>query len=282
MSPQALLLCSDLDRTLLPNGTDEESPAARDWFQRLAALPEVMLVYATGRDQLLTRKAIHDYELPMPQFVLGDVGSTIYACAPKRWQLWPDWEQHIAPDWAGYTQAQLAALLENIPALRLQEPSKQNTHKLSYYVNLDVNHVQLQTTIHQRLRLQGIKANLIWSEDNLTGEGLLDILPARANKYRALQFLLTQLNFALDQAVFAGDSGNDLPIFASAIPSIVVGNASASIKVEAMQLAALNQTEAALYIAEGGFKGMNGHYAAGILEGVMHYHPSLLAKLEDA
>ena len=44
-----LLLCTDLDRTLIPNGTQPESPRARELFKRLVSHEEVTLVYVTGR-----------------------------------------------------------------------------------------------------------------------------------------------------------------------------------------------------------------------------------------
>ena len=37
----------------------------------------------------------------------------------------------------------------------------------------------------------------------------------------------------------------------------------------------------ALYLAHGGFLGMNGNYSAGILEGVAHYHPDTRLWMED-
>ena len=38
-----LLLCTDLDRTVLPNGPQSESQGARTLFAALAARPEVTL-----------------------------------------------------------------------------------------------------------------------------------------------------------------------------------------------------------------------------------------------
>lgn len=61
-----LLLCSDLDRTLLPNGQQPESPAARQRFTRFVSWPEVMLVYVTGRHRQLVEQAIANYRLPQP------------------------------------------------------------------------------------------------------------------------------------------------------------------------------------------------------------------------
>jgi hypothetical protein len=76
--------------------------------------------------------------------------------------------------------------------------------------------------------------------------------------------------FEPDQTVFAGDSGNDLDVLTSDIPSVLVANADADIKARMATVSA-----AKLYLAKGDFLGMNGNYCAGILEGVAHYHPDI-------
>ncbi|MDD3815092.1 MAG: HAD-IIB family hydrolase [Desulfocapsaceae bacterium] len=276
-----LLICTDLDRTLIPNGEDAESPEARKWFHKLAALPEIVLAYVTGRDQRLVREAVEAYELPLPAFVLGDVGSTIYACEGWSWQHWEAWEAHIAPDWGGRSHAELATLLAGLPDLQIQEEFKQNTHKLSYYVSLGVDHRELMDAMERRLQAEGIHASLIWSIDEPADIGLLDVLPARATKRHAIEFLMEEQGFGLANTVFAGDSGNDLPVLVSPIPAILVHNASKEIKREAQEMASMAGTVATLYLARGGFQGMNGNYAAGILEGLVHYHPALTARLES-
>ena len=55
MNRRPLLLCTDLDRTLIPNGREPESPEARPWFRRLAAEPEVALWAAKEVSPLLRR-----------------------------------------------------------------------------------------------------------------------------------------------------------------------------------------------------------------------------------
>jgi hypothetical protein len=279
---ERLLICTDLDRTLIPNGAETESPEARQWFHKLAAWPEIVLAYVTGRDQVLVREAVEEYQLPLPAFVLGDVGSTIYTCAGWHWQQWEAWEAHIAPDWGGRSHGQLAALLAGLPDLQLQEESKQNSHKLSYYVSLGINHRELLAAMERRLWQEGIHASLIWSIDEPAAIGLLDVLPARATKRHAIEFLMAAQGFGLNNTVFAGDSGNDLPVLVSPIPAIVVHNASPEIKQEALHLAEKAGTTSALYLARGGFHGMNGNYAAGIVEGLAHYHPAIITRLEEA
>ncbi len=268
-----LLLCTDLDRTLLPNGPQAESSGARDKFRRLATQPGVTLVYVTGRDRRLVEDAIDEYQLPQPDYVIADVGSTIYEVQQHDWRSWDKWQQEISPDWAGRSHDEMHVLFRSSLLLKLQEDTKQNTYKLSYYVPLESDHEALMSEMHSTLVNKNIRASLIWSIDELTDTGLLDVLPASANKRHAIEFLMKQLGFDLSHTVFAGDSGNDIAVLASPIRSVLVANASPDVREEARQLALnLGQSDE-LYFAHGSFLGMNGNYSAGILEGVAHYMP---------
>jgi hydroxymethylpyrimidine pyrophosphatase-like HAD family hydrolase len=80
-SDASLLLCSDLDGTLIPDGRAPESPDARPLFRRLAAHRGVCLAYVTGRHPELAEQGLQQANLPQPQFLLGDVGSSIYQTA---------------------------------------------------------------------------------------------------------------------------------------------------------------------------------------------------------
>lgn len=268
-----LLLCTDLDRTLLPNGASEESAAARPVFRQLSARPEITLVYVTGRDSLLVQQAIQQFQLPLPAFVIADVGSTIYQPKAGKWQQWKAWEEKISVDWQGKTHADLEQLLIPFTELKLQENSKQNTHKLSYYISLPMDYNALINDIQQTFSEQQIHVNIIWSIDDLTGFGLLDILPAGAGKRQAIEFLMQQLNYSLNETVFSGDSGNDISVMESPIKSVLVANASEDIRRQAIQQASKNHQANSLYVAEGSLPGMNGNYSAGIIEGVLHFVP---------
>jgi len=271
--PIRLLLCTDLDRTLLPNGPQAESSGARDKFKQLATQPGVTLVYVTGRDRKLVEDAIDEYQLPQPDYVIADVGSTIYEIQQHDWHYRGQWQQEISPDWGGKSHDEMHSLFSRSLLLKLQEDTKQNTYKLSYYVPLESDHEALMSDMHSILVSKNIRASLIWSIDELAGTGLLDVLPASANKRHAIEFLMKQLGFDLSNTIFAGDSGNDLAVLTSPIRSVLVANASSDVRDEAKQMALnLGQIDA-LYFAHGSFLGMNGNYSAGILEGVAHYMP---------
>jgi hypothetical protein len=105
---------------------------------------------------------------------------------------------------------------------------------------------------------------------------LLDVLPSSANKLHAIRFLMRQQGFTLGNTVFAGDSGNDLDVLTSDIRSVLVANADAETKLRAAKASADT-----LYVAKGGYLGMNGNYSAGILEGAAHYWPEVDAWLRE-
>jgi sucrose-6F-phosphate phosphohydrolase len=277
-----LLLCTDLDRTLLPNGPQPESQGARNRFSKLAAEAGVTLVYVTGRDQSLVEQAIIEYQLPQPDYVIADVGSTIYEIQQGTWQHWARWEHEISPDWEGLSHDDMHSMFINLVQLRLQEQTRQNKYKLSYYVPLEADHQALMSQMHAILVARHIRANLIWSVDELANTGLLDVLPASASKQHAIEYLMQQLGFSLSNTVFAGDSGNDLTVLASPIHSVLVANASDEVRQQAMQLALNMGQMNALYIAKGDFLDMNGNYSAGILEGVVHYMPETAEVFESA
>ncbi|MDO9139721.1 MAG: HAD-IIB family hydrolase [Methylobacter sp.] len=270
---ERILLCTDLDRTLLPNGDAPESAQARTLFARLASHPNCTLAYVSGRYKALVQEAIAEFNLPVPNFVIGDVGTSIYQVDAKDWQEWPQWAAEIAADWGGREQPDLQPLFSHLSALTLQESSKQNRFKLSYYLSATADPEPLLSAMRECLTQESIRAELIYSVDESTATGLLDVLPASATKYHAVEFLMQQLGFGLDNTVFAGDSGNDLPVLTSPINSVLVANATDEVRRQALQLAREQATEAALYLAAGGFMGMNGNYGAGILEGVAHYLP---------
>lgn len=275
-----LLLCIDLDRTLIPNGPQPESSSARKMFTELALRDAVTLVYVTGRDKFLVLQAIKNYQLPQPDFVIADVGSTIYRIENMKWSHLEQWDNEISNDWNSKSNKELQKLLRKFKDIRLQEYSKQKQHKLSYYVPLYINHENLITEIKSCFETENIEANLIWSVDDAASIGLLDILPASANKKHAINFIMTKFNFSLDETIFAGDSGNDISVMASPIHSILVANATDNVKNAALEQAYLNGETTSLYIAKGDFLGMNGNYSAGILEGVVHYIPEVKSWFE--
>ncbi|MBW2518000.1 MAG: HAD-IIB family hydrolase [Deltaproteobacteria bacterium] len=268
-----ILVCSDLDRTLIPNGFQEESAPARPVLRRLADNAHIYLAYVSGRDRDLIRDAIEEFYLPEPDYAIGDVGTTLYRITNGNWQLSDAWSDQISRDWHGYTREALAEFLEDVDDIRLQEPEKQNVYKLSFYTDAQVDRQRLVEQIRIVLDERGVSAHIIWSVDEISTTGLLDIVPARANKLRAIRFLMQQERFSEVRTVFAGDSGNDLDVLTSGLQAILVKNATEDVRKHAIESLSATQMTERLYLPRGNFFGMNGHYAAGVLEGLAHFIP---------
>ena len=103
-----ILLCTDMDRTLIPNGESPESPRARTLFGKLCDHPDVTLVYVTGRDMGRVHEGIRSYDLPTPDHVIADVGTTIMTRGGERLV---EWDACIEPDWGGRRIADLQTLV---------------------------------------------------------------------------------------------------------------------------------------------------------------------------
>ncbi len=279
---ERLVLCTDLDGTVVPDGRATESSQARPTLTRLAARPEVILVYVSGRDCGRIATAIDEHQLPVPDYAIADVGTTIYSVVETArggatFVRWHDWSDELARDWGGRNATQLAELLGAVPGLRLQEPDRQGRHKLSFYADLadaDLADAEMAGELTQRLRRHTIAARQIWSRD-AAGRGLVDLLPRRAGKLAAIRRLMDGRGFGPREVVFAGDSGNDLDVLTSGLAAVLVANSSDEVRRTARQEARRRGCADRLYLASGGFLGMNGNYAAGVLEGLAHFDPDV-------
>ncbi|MDP3997972.1 MAG: HAD-IIB family hydrolase [Candidatus Andersenbacteria bacterium] len=273
---EKILLACDLDRTVLPNGPQAESLRARELFSRLVELAEVVLVYVSGRNRHLLQKAIDDFDLPESEYAIGDVGTTIYRVGEQKlWEALVSWDEAIAVDWKGMDWSQVKALFDGIKEIYLQDdsPDFQNKHKVSFYTATNINRDELLEKMYVIADKKGLNLSLIYSIDEIKKVGLLDVLPRSATKLGALKFLQKKLGFVDERVVFAGDSGNDIPVLTSGLPAVLVKNAREEVKKEVLHLMSTTGMQDKIYIAKGDFMGMNGNYAAGVVEGVVHYFP---------
>jgi len=267
-----IMICTDLDRTLLPNGHAPETEGARSIFRHLVHRSNAWLVYVTGRHIQLVDDAIRDYDIPVPHFAVTDVGTRIYRSRNERWEPVREWDDTIQSSMEGFHLQSLKNRLQNVNDLHLQEAPKQNIHKLSYYIIPYASLPETKTAVKKSLEPDYPPVKLVWSRDAESGYGLLDILPAYAGKLDAVRFLIEREGIAQDRVVFAGDSGNDLDILHSDIRGIIVANADPEIKNRARS-AVKDPTR--LYIADGRLENLSGNYSAGVIEGILHYFPEL-------
>lgn len=269
MDSYRVYLATDLDRTLLPNGDRLEPAGAREKFAALIARDDIGLIYVSGRDLSLVSAAIQEFSLPVPDYIVADVGSSVYRRQGGRWQILDEWQVAISRDWAGLVSGDLRELLGEIHGMELQAESKQGLYKLSFQRRPagGINHVvdvlsQKLDELHSKYKA---RCRVVLSVDETSDTGLVDVLPVSANKCAALEFLAKSLSVDVDHIVFSGDSGNDLDVLLSPLPATLVGNASAEVRKIAMD-ALVQRQVSKLYLAKA-------YYAAGILEGFYHYFP---------
>lgn len=274
------LLATDLDRTLLPNGEPPESPGARDLLRAFVEAEALPLAYVTGRRLALVEAAIVEYDVPRPDWVIADVGSSLFEWDGDSWRPSAEWSAWLAEDWPGKEGTDLAPLFEGDGDLHLQEPAAQGPFKLSYFTERDVDAGALRRRLLAKLAAEELRSQVVYSVDEAAQVGLIDVLPARSSKRGALEFLVQREGLAPDAVLFAGDSGNDLEVLLSPTPAVLVANADAGLREEIQGEARRLRTAASLYLARGGELGMNGNYAAGILEGWLHFHPEDRRALE--
>jgi hypothetical protein len=269
---ERIFLCCDLDRTLIPNGEHLESAQARPIFSQIADKESIILAYVTGRNKKLIREAIQTYDLPIPDYAVGDVGATIYRPA-EDWANLSQWQEDIQKNWHHLGWEALKEALQDLSFLVLQEPENQCEYKLSYYANLEIDQNSLKEEIRRLLAPSGVDVNIILSRDDEKGVALVDILPQSASKKDAIEFLRNMENLDAEQVMFAGDSGNDLDALTCGIPAVLVKNADDSVRRQALKQMASVPYPDRLYMAKGDFLEMNGNYSAGVLEGLAHFFP---------
>jgi len=269
MSGAGILVMSDLDRTLIPNGIQEESAQARPLFRRLAAHPGVELAYVSGRSLDLVLEAVRQYDLPLPRWAVCDVGTAIHQRTDNAWQEVRQWQTLIGVDFPPSLREEIVRRLTPCPNLVAQEAAKQSPFKLSYYWDPELAAPEEWV----RRVLVDLEVSLVVSVDESSNQGLLDILPPRADKLHAVRFLVEHTRCPKERAVFAGDSGNDLVVLISEVQAVLVANATDEVRAKALEMARAAGNEDSLYLAGGGCMGMNGNYAAGVLEGICRFIP---------
>lgn len=279
------LLCTDLDRTLLPNGDAPLSPAALPTLRRLIDEAGLILAYVTGRDAGRVQQCIAQYDLPTPRFVIADVGTSIYRVTSSGWQEDPAWQASNAEQWHGQDGSDIHALLHDDARLTPQETDRQRRYKQSYYLQRDENTTVLASDLQQRLDTADINAKLIFSDDPEQQQGLLDVLPQSAGKRHSIEHLCDTLGLADDEVLFAGDSGNDLDALISPFPAVLVANADHDVQIAAQRGVAEAGYPQSLYLACGDLElpdgqALNGNYCAGIVEGLLHFAPALRELLQ--
>lgn len=262
------ILATDLDRTLLPNGHWEADAQAISLFNELTEKNKVCVVYVTGRNLNLTEQAIQQYKVRFPDVLIGDVGTSIRKYQDGEWHFDDGWINHVRHSSPRWDNRRIKQALTGIDGLTEQESEHLNTFKQSYYVAHEDRDAILQTVDE---RIKGLyDETIIYSYDSQDHKGLLDVLPNSANKQTALEYLAEEYHTDKQHVVFCGDSGNDIFPLTAGFLGVLVRNADEQL-VEEVKSVKQSNNGLKLYFAKGNFKGLNGYYTSGVIEGAFHY-----------
>lgn len=243
----AFLFITDLDNTLV--GDDR---ALAELNRRLSAHREqygTKIVYSTGRSRALYHQLTTERTLLKPDFLILSVGTEVYLTDSEEPD--PNWAKALSQNW---DRELVVATAAHFADLTPQPDTEQRPFKASYFLG-ETAAVDVIPQLEAALKERGLDIQLVYS-----GGVDLDVLPRRANKGMAMNFLREYLDIDPKITVACGDSGNDLSMFVDRPErGVVVGNAMP----ELLNWHLANPSPDR-YLAQA-------HCAGGILEGLKHF-----------
>jgi len=199
-----LVLATDLDGTFL-GGSEAQRSAL---YSHLDARDDVTLIFVTGRDLDFVARLIRVPGMPRPDYIVGDVGTSIYDGATL--EPVECLEAPIARQWNA-ANARVVDLLRNEPGLRLQDTPFR--HRVSY----DCDPASFSARSVEKVEAAGFDCLL-------SADRFFDVLPKGVSKGPTLIRLVEALGLDPATVLVAGDTMNDLSLFRTGFRGVAVGN----------------------------------------------------------
>ncbi|MBF9060873.1 HAD-IIB family hydrolase [Rhodobacterales bacterium HKCCSP123] len=218
ISNAEFVLATDLDGTFL-GGSEAARQKFYSWIE--SQRPRVGLIFVTGRDPGHIRDLIRKQGVPKPDFVVGDVGTTIASVDDDHFIVpIPELEAEIADAWndAG---TRVQAALRSAPGLRLQSSG------FRYRVSYDMDPASFDASALDTVAGLGLDALV-------SADRYFDVLPKDVSKGPSLLRLLTHLGIDNRKVLVAGDTLNDLSMLTMGLPAVAVGNSEPAL-IEALE-----------------------------------------------
>nr|WP_319483873.1 HAD family hydrolase [uncultured Cohaesibacter sp.] len=203
------VLATDLDGTFL-GGSDADRKALYDWIE--ANRDSVGLVFVTGRDPEFIVELTSRQGVPRPEFVVGDIGTTIArVTAEGHVEPIPDLEHDIAAAW-GDSGDRVRDALADIRGLTIQPT------RFRYRVSYDMDPALFDPSACSIIDAMGLD----WI---ISADSYFDVLPKGFSKGPSLLKLIAHLGLDASRVLAAGDTLNDLTMLECGVPAVAVGGA---------------------------------------------------------
>lgn len=208
LSHRRFTLATDLDGTFL-GGTEADRARLYGWIEDNRT--SVGLIFVTGRDPEFIVQMCRDRGLPWPEYVVGDVGTTIAEVRPDG-AIAPieALEREIADSWHDRGAAVRRAL-DGHPGLTLQPTPFR--YRVSYDLDADAYDASAEA------KVESLALDWLISDNRF-----FDVLPKGVSKGPSIRRLAAHLGLAPERVLCAGDTLNDLSMLASGLPAVAVGN----------------------------------------------------------
>ena len=207
ISDTSFVLATDLDGTFL-GGTDAHRRTLYDWIEANRAT--IGLIFVTGRDPEFIVDMCAEQGLPWPEYVVGDVGTTIaHVTGDGRIAPIGPLEEDIARRWDDAGN-RVRAALDGVSGLELQPTAFR--YRVSYYYDPDT----FDDRAHRIAEDMGF--DTIVSDDKY-----FDVLPRGVSKGPSLLRLVDYLDLPSDRVLAAGDTMNDFSMLSCGLPAVAVG-----------------------------------------------------------
>lgn len=205
ISSKQFVLATDLDGTFL-GGTEQDRHRLYEWIE--GNRETVGLIFVTGRDPRFI-EGMCENGLPWPEFVIGDVGTTIAEMRDGKVAPIAALEHEIASRW-NEAGEKVRTALKDVPGLRVQDT------EFRYRVSYDYDPVAFDARAHDIVDELGL--DVLVSDNRF-----FDVLPKGISKGPSLRLLADHLEVDHQRILAAGDTLNDYSMLALGLPAVAVG-----------------------------------------------------------
>ncbi|MDD3483633.1 glucosylglycerol-phosphate synthase [Azovibrio restrictus] len=231
-----MLLATDLDGTFLAGPPENRQRL----YQLIAAHPDIQLAFVTGRGLEVVLPILSDPTVPIPDYIICDVGGTVVD--GRSLQPLQPLQSEIDARWPG--EQRVADVMRDCPGLERQEVPQQR--RCSYFCEAGAVTGEVQA------RAATLACDVLFS-----AERYLDILPKGVNKGSTLMALVQHLGLDQDHVLVAGDTLNDLSMYEAGFMGVCVGDSEPAL------LEATRERARVLHARHAG--------CGGILEALAHF-----------